>query len=104
MYLRIFTGKTIRIITYVMMFAIIANWISFIVASSLQCVPFNYQWDKTIPGGHCFNIQEFYKVSSAPNIATDAIIMALPMPMVWTLKASVIRKVGLMLVFLAGSV
>jgi hypothetical protein len=39
-----------------------------------------------------------------PNIATDLAVLVLPLRMVWDLKISVGRRVGLLLVFLTASV
>ena len=104
LYLRIFTTRGARITCYVMIGVIVANWIAFVFAATFQCTPVAYQWDKKIPGGRCFDISAFYKSSSVPNIATDLVVLILPIPTVLALKASMIRKLGLMFVFLTGSV
>ncbi|MCJ1389690.1 hypothetical protein MMC18_002547 [Xylographa bjoerkii] len=104
LYLRIFTSRTARFTCYLLIFIIVANWISFLFASTFQCSPIAYQWDKTIEGGTCFNIEAAFKASGAPNIATDAVILVLPIPTVWRLKASWIRKAGLMFIFLMGGI
>lgn len=104
LYLRLFTNRTARLTCYILIGVIIANWIAFLLASTFQCSPVVYQWDKSVADGKCFNVGALYKASSAPNIATDVVILILPIPTVWLLKASRIRKLGLMLVFLTGSV
>ncbi|MCJ1383911.1 hypothetical protein MMC17_007025 [Xylographa soralifera] len=103
LYLRIFTNRAARIACYTLIGVIVANWIAFILAATFQCTPVAYQWDKTIPGGNCFDIIAFYKASSGPNIVTDAIILVLPISTVWRLKAPLVRKLGLMFVFLTAS-
>lgn len=104
LYLRIFTNSTVRITCYITITVLVANWIAFLFASTFQCSSIAYQWNKTIPGGKCFNVAALYKASSAPNIVTDILIMVLPIPTIWQLQASRIRKVGLMFVFFIGSV
>jgi len=69
-----------------------------------QCVPFAYNWDKTIPEGRCFNIFIFGQSSSIPNIVTDAAVLLLPIRTVMELKISIGRRIGLLLIFLTGSV
>lgn len=103
LFLRIFTDRGARITTYVLIAIVAANWFVWIIAATFQCSPVPYQWDKTIKDGSCFNVSAFYKASSAPNIATDAVILVLPVPTVWRLKATKIRKLGITFVFLAGS-
>lgn len=104
LYLRLFTNRTARLTCYMLIGVIVANWVAFLLASTFQCSPVVYQWNKSIADGKCFNVEALYKASSAPNIATDVVILILPIPTVWLLKASRIRKLGLMLVFLTGSV
>lgn len=103
-YLRIFTMRYARITCYILIFIVAANWVVFEIVWAFQCSPVAYQWDKSIPGGKCIDVQASYRASSAPNIATDAIMLILPIPIAWQLKVSVIRKLGLIFVFLTGSV
>jgi len=104
LYLRILTNRGARLACHVLLVLLGAIWLSFIIASSVQCLPLAYQWDKTIPGGHCFDVGVFYKASSAPNIVTDIIIVVLPMPTIYRLQTTGLRKLGLFFVFLVGSV
>ena len=103
LYLRLFTHKALRMSCYVLMGFVAAIWVSYIIASATKCTPFAYQWDKTIPGGQCVNIEAYYQSTSVPNIVTDLIILVLPVPTVLKLQASPLRKIGLLMVFLAGS-
>ncbi|TVY93747.1 hypothetical protein LAWI1_G000884 [Lachnellula willkommii] len=102
LYLRIFTQRAARVTCYVMIGVIIAIWVSFIVASATKCTPFAAQWDKTI--GHCVNVEAYYQAGSAPNMATDVVILLLPIPTLIALHASVVRKIGLLLIFVTGSI
>ncbi|OAG02579.1 uncharacterized protein CC84DRAFT_1207476 [Paraphaeosphaeria sporulosa] len=90
LYLRVFTNKLERGVAWGLFGVIIATFISFFVATCVQCTPFAYSWDKSIPGGRCFDTVAFAYSSSVPNIVTDLI--------------STVRKTGLMLIFLTGSV
>lgn len=104
LYLHILTNKYERVVAKALLFVIFASWTSFTVAAMFQCRPFAFNWDKTIPGGQCFNVQFFANSSSVPNIVTDLAVLVLPLRTVWGLKISVGRKVGLLLIFLTGSV
>lgn len=104
LFLRIFMDRASRIVTYIIMALIFINWFAYIVACSLQCRPFAYQWDKTIPGGKCINIPLLFKLSSLGNIITDVAILILPFKTVIELHASTARKLGLLFIFSAGSV
>ncbi|KAF2177422.1 hypothetical protein K469DRAFT_603375 [Zopfia rhizophila CBS 207.26] len=104
LYLRVFTNKFARIATYVLICLIFGTWVAYTIAAMFQCTPFAFNWDKTIPGGKCFNITVFSKSSSVPNIVTDVAVMLLPIRTVMDLKVSIGRRIGLLLIFLTGSV
>jgi hypothetical protein len=103
LYLRIFTDRPSRITTHVLLWFLVVNWVVYLITVSLQCTPFAYQWDKSIPNGRCVNQAALYKTVSAPNIATDLVILLLPVKTVLQLKVSRARKLGLLFTFLTGS-
>jgi hypothetical protein len=103
LYLRIFTTKRYRYTAYGVCGVIIANWIANWIATLCICTPVAYNWDKTIPGGHCFNESALITWVSVPNLLLDLAILVMPMPVIWKLNTSRIQKVGLTLTFLTGS-
>jgi hypothetical protein len=103
LYLRVFTNKWARMITWGLVYTIAAAWFAYTVAALVQCRPFAYNWDKTIPGGQCFDVTTFAISSSVPNIVTDVIVLFLPIQTIVDLKVSIGKRVGLMLIFLTGS-
>lgn len=105
LYLRIFAAnQTARILTQATVLLVTLTWLSFSIASTLECRPMAYRWDRSINGGRCFDIVLFYRLVNVSNIVTDLAILILPMPMIWKLHATRSRKVGVTLCFLAGSV
>lgn len=104
LYLRILIDRRTRIICFALVGIIGANWEAHLLASIFQCWPISYQWDKTIKGGRCFHQMTFCRTTSVPNIAIDLVMLILPIPMVWRLKTSRLRKLGLTIIFLVGSI
>ncbi|KAF2760796.1 hypothetical protein EJ05DRAFT_243018 [Pseudovirgaria hyperparasitica] len=104
MYLRIFPYGWVKVSTKILIFVVLANWFAYLIVSSLQCIPVEFQWDKSIEGGRCFDQVTFYKTVNIPTIVTDVIMLLLPIQPVLGLNASVTRKVALCFIFLAGSV
>lgn len=102
LYLHILTNKYERIAAKILIALIFASWLSFTVAAVFQCTPFDFNWNKDI-AGRCFNVQVFANSSSVPNIATDLAVLILPLRTVWGLKISIGRRIGLLLIFLTGS-
>lgn len=86
LYLHILTNKYERTAAKLLVSVILATWVSFTVATMFQCMPFAFNWDKTIPGGSCFDVQFFANSSSVPNIVTDLAVLILPLRTVWHCK------------------
>ena len=104
LYLHILTNKYERMAAKVLIALIFATWLGYTIAVMFQCMPFAFNWDKTIANGRCFDVQAYANSSSVPNIFTDLAVLVLPLRTVWGLKISIGRRVGLLFIFLTGSV
>lgn len=103
MYLRIFIDKMTQIATKVVIVFVLLTWISVgIITTFTICIPFAYKWDKSIPGGHCADLIASYRWVSVPNILIDLAIIFLPVPNLYRLQMTRIRKIGIFLTFLTG--
>lgn len=80
----------------------IAWALSVSIAIFLDCQPFRYTWDKTIPGGHCINQNAQSFGVTATNIVTDIVVLVLPIPWLWKLQMESSRKLAIILLFLLG--
>ncbi|EGD87392.1 hypothetical protein H112_05936 [Trichophyton rubrum D6] len=81
-----------------------AAGIAAILTFCLACVPFTKLWQVyPNPGGQCYpqNPVTFYTVAVL-NVLTDMCIIAIPIPMVLRVQASIMRKIGLMMLFGLG--
>jgi hypothetical protein len=72
-----------------------------ILAGCFTCIPTEKLWHPMIEGG-CMNLSKFYYGLQIPNIATDAIILLMPMHIVWNLPISKAQKLGLSAIFVLG--
>lgn len=102
-YLRVFTQPRFRIVCYLLAAVLVANWIGTTVAGLLICRPLRYLWDHSIPGGHCFDINAWFRWASLVNIVTDVVMLILPLPVIWVLHTSKNVKIGLTITFATGS-
>lgn len=102
-YLRVFTQPRFRSACYVLVTLLMANWIGTTVAGLLVCRPLEYLWDRTIAGGHCFNINAYFRWASLVNIITDVAMLILPLPVICELHISRNIKIGLTITFATGS-
>ncbi|KAL1845921.1 hypothetical protein Daus18300_014412 [Diaporthe australafricana] len=102
MFLHIFVGKRVRLITKVVTAVVILHWlVSGIIVMFTICQPFSFEWDKSIDG-HCSDLIAVYRYISIPNILTDLAVLVLPLSTLWHLNMSRTRKAGVFLTFLAG--
>jgi hypothetical protein len=103
-YMRIFdvADRLFRIVSRVATLAIFTWCLSVILCGFLLCRPFAYNWDQTIPGGHCNNQILSYILTGSFNIVTDMLVLCLPIPMIWKLQMPFKTKVALTLIFAIG--
>jgi hypothetical protein len=102
LYLRVFTDRSVRIVTWVVIGVCIAHAIANWLASFTICHPFEFKWNKTI-NGHCANVMASYRYVSIPHIITDMAIFVLPLSSLYHLVMSKRRKLGIFLTFIMGS-
>ncbi|CAG8949646.1 hypothetical protein HYFRA_00007880 [Hymenoscyphus fraxineus] len=104
LYLRIFTIKMYRYATYGIGAIIILTWLAIYICNFTICTPFQYSWDKSIPGGHCIDLPAEHLWISLPNIVTDLAMLLLPQPVIWHLQVSRAQKIGLTITFATFSI
>lgn len=73
-----------------------------IITQFCICRPFAMNWDQTIPGGKCGSQQHFYFAMGIVNIATDVVMLALPMPFLFKLQLPLRKKLAVMGMFAIG--
>ena len=103
LYLRVFNSRIVRFTSYFLIAFICCQWLAYSLASVFQCKPVAYYWNKRILGGHCININKFNRSFTPANIAADFIIVVLPLPTIWGLRASKFRKAGYTFILGLGS-
>ncbi|KAJ4418118.1 hypothetical protein N0V82_005782 [Gnomoniopsis sp. IMI 355080] len=68
-----------------------------------SCTPVKSYWNYTIPG-HCIDYNLALHIISSTNVVTDALILVLPMPLVWRMNTNLTRKMQISGVFLLGAI
>ena len=99
---RIFPLPAIRTASLAIGAVVVAHGLSMLIVAIFQCEPVPRAWDMTIPG-RCIDQLAWARYISVPNIATDAALLALPLPAIWRMQTSVGKRVGLSLIFATGS-
>ena len=75
---------------------------SMIISECLICRPISYRWDFSIRGGSCGDRKSLDLYIASFNLILDAILVVLPMPMLWGLQMATHRKVALSGIFGLG--
>ena len=75
--------------------------VSVLLEVGLLCRPFEYNWNKYIPGT-CGDTTQAYEAVGILNLMTDLTIVILPMPVLWKLQLPVAKKVALTFMFGVG--
>ncbi|KAL3493997.1 hypothetical protein BJX62DRAFT_234855 [Aspergillus germanicus] len=82
--------------------AVVILWcIGVFFVSAVVCVPFRKLWEPTVSGA-CIDLAQFYYGLQIPNIVTDAIILVMPLRIVWNLKMPRTQRILLMGIFMLG--
>ena len=88
-------------LTVFLIFANTGFYICFIIVPAALCNPRSKIWTPAEPG-QCLNINKLYLASAIFNLVSDICMLSVPVYLVWQLKMSVRRKVGISAIFLTG--
>ena len=101
LYYRIFPVRRLRISLYVVGAVVLVWWISTQITVIFECTPIYYFWTQT-GTGHCIRIGRFFLSQAIPNITTDIVLLALPLPMIWNLQLPLLQRAALTHIFMLG--
>ncbi|KAI3317471.1 hypothetical protein HD806DRAFT_514695 [Xylariaceae sp. AK1471] len=87
----------------IVMWVNILYYIAVVTVSGISCFPHEKIWNMNLPG-KCFNTKAFFITNAVLNLTSDIIILALPQKIIWGLKMSKQKKIGVSLVFAVGVV
>lgn len=105
-YLQIFPGTMIRRLLYGTIVCNILYGAVLCTTAIFQCMPVSYFWTQyTEPGatGHCFNINAFGWSNAAISVAMDIWMIGIPLSQIPKLQLQWMKKVGVTIMFLLGS-
>ena len=100
-YRRLFPVRTFVIVLWCVFAFVAAYSTTAALVNLLQCLPIGADWDPNITP-KCVNLDVELIILSSINVVTDVAILCLPMPLVWRLQTSRVRKLQVSGVFLLG--
>lgn len=103
LYIRLFPETRLRKIAIVM--GVIGGLaaISDVGILIWQCTPIAFFWDKSIPGGHCIEQSKTYVSCSAFVVVLTFILFLVPIPTIYGLHMTPMKKFGLVLTLSTGA-
>ncbi|KAL8675893.1 MAG: hypothetical protein Q9186_007527 [Xanthomendoza sp. 1 TL-2023] len=100
-YHRIFPVKRFTIVAIITGCILIAWWLSFIFAILFSCYPIESFWNKAIIG-RCVNEHTLSWGVTGSELATNIIMLVLPIPWLWHLRLAWTKKLALIGLFMLG--
>ena len=102
-YRRLSDARWFQMANWTTLAVIVAYTVAIILVLVFACNPIDKSWDITIKSGQCIDKGALYVATAAINAATDLMLLLLPLPIIRQLKLPVLQKVGVMLMFVIGS-
>lgn len=102
-YNRLTFGLRQQFFVKVMGIVVAVTYVAVFLTIMLGCYPTEKNWQVLpYPGLKCtFKMQNFY-VSTVLNVLTDAAVLAIPLPLLWTLQVPKRQKIALVLMLCSG--
>lgn len=103
LYWRLFSGKrSMRISLYIVSTMLFAWFLGALVSGLFVCQPIARFWDKSIPG-HCLNTEIYFRAIAGTNLATDVMLLLIPVPIIWSLHRPPSERIALIGIFTLGT-
>ncbi|KAH7355644.1 hypothetical protein BKA66DRAFT_613435 [Pyrenochaeta sp. MPI-SDFR-AT-0127] len=101
-YWRLF-NVSMRVPIYFVTCFVVAWFIASILVTAFQCVPVASLWEPALrASARCVDLAPFFFGTSIPNILADLFLLMLPMPYVWGLKITLVKKIVIIGFFFLG--
>ncbi|KAI1821503.1 hypothetical protein F4861DRAFT_518656, partial [Xylaria intraflava] len=104
LYRRLFPGRVVYVLLWTIIAIVIATSIATVIALLAACTPFSANWGSPeVQATQCINKEPIFVWGTLPNVITDAVMLVLPLPIVWNLQMAVNLKIALTGTFVIGS-
>lgn len=104
LYIKVFPLSRLTTVSKITWVGVALLAVSGALCTLLICQPIQFNWDLTLPGGHCGSLKSLFGIYGVLNLFTDLMVLGLPIPSLVGLKLPTLRKVGLVTTFAIGFV
>jgi len=94
-------NRPFQIAAYIVLFVIVGYSLNAAFSFLYLCTPMRSLWDSSVPGT-CVDLNSAYLVSSVLNVATDVVILLLPIWLLWQLRMRWQQKFAVALALMPG--
>lgn len=94
-------NRPFQIAAYILLFVIVGYSLNAAFSFLYLCTPMRSLWDSSVPG-NCVDLNSAYLVSSVLNVATDVVILLLPIWLLWRLRVQWQQKMAVALALMPG--
>ncbi|KAH7108625.1 hypothetical protein B0J13DRAFT_333383 [Dactylonectria estremocensis] len=101
LYVRLLPGIVPRRINQGLLVLLLAEGIEECLVVIFRCNPVDKAWTP-LKEGTCLDLRSFYYASFGVKLATDIILFAQPIPVVWRLQLSTAKRIGVVLMLSLG--
>ncbi|KAL8643868.1 MAG: hypothetical protein Q9226_008069 [Calogaya cf. arnoldii] len=79
---------------------LVCAYVGMFLASLFECWPIEKNWEPTMSRGHCLKPKAGTPyVSGVINVVSDIVVLVLPIPVIWSLKMNLRRKLRVIAIF-----
>ncbi|KAI1736252.1 hypothetical protein F4680DRAFT_262349 [Xylaria scruposa] len=105
LYRRLFPGRWIYVVLCIVVFIMIGTSIGTVITLFVACRPFSANWGPPeVQQTHCIDKEPLFVWGTLPNVITDAVLLVIPLPVVWKLHMATNLKLALTGTFLIGGI
>lgn len=102
LFFKVFKFGVLRYMIYLIGAATVLHCTVLTTVTLMQCIPLSLVWSSTVRKT-CIDVTKAIKYAAYPNVATDVIMLLMPLPEVWRLNTSKRVKLGISITFLTAS-
>jgi hypothetical protein len=103
-YRRIAPQKWFHVAVWCTGFVVVGSSVAITFVTLFPCRPTRAAWDMAVPDAQCIDRNAVYKATAALGAITDAMVLAVPIPVVLPLQIPARQKIGLIAFFGIGGV
>lgn len=102
-YLQLAPHQTFRRLCFASIGVTTVCWTGIFLVNTFGCTPISGAWNRSPQApSKCITTPGFYRFSVLSNLATDVLVMLLPLPILTRMHMAVKTKIGLMVMFSMG--